>query len=393
MYLACSWTWCIGMFLPVLLVRDYGICGFVVFAVPNVVGAGAMGWVLRAPGAAAALVQKHEAACRAFSVATIGFHVYFLSSTLLHSAQPGSLPWWCWILFGGSVVAAFAPAGLGASWAVAVILWMLSASVGVIGLATGAFQSAWAAFIPLGGSEQDLAWLAPVCAFGFALCPYLDFTFAAARSQAPGRTGTAAFALGFGVLFLAMILLTLGYAPLWLGPSAGAGAAVRAAVVWHILAQSVFTVVLHAGALVVRDGWLEKRERPSGYRTWERVTCLAILGSFILGIITPILPGHAGLGAAEIGYRCFMSFYGLVFPAYVWLLMIPTRDGHSGLGGESGRRKLLIWAGAVGVAAPMFWMGFIERQEFWLVPGLGVVLLARLVLPRGHLGAHRSKTP
>lgn len=50
-YLACSWTWCIGMFLPVLLVRDYGVWGFVVFAVPNVVGAGAMGWVLSAASA------------------------------------------------------------------------------------------------------------------------------------------------------------------------------------------------------------------------------------------------------------------------------------------------------------------------------------------------------
>ena len=46
-YLACSWTWCIGMFLPVLLVRDYGVWGWIVFAVPNVLGAAAMGWVLR----------------------------------------------------------------------------------------------------------------------------------------------------------------------------------------------------------------------------------------------------------------------------------------------------------------------------------------------------------
>ena len=34
-YLGMSWTWCIGMFLPVLLIRDYGIWGFVVFAVPT----------------------------------------------------------------------------------------------------------------------------------------------------------------------------------------------------------------------------------------------------------------------------------------------------------------------------------------------------------------------
>ena len=37
-FLACSWTWCVGMFLPVLLVRNWGIWGWVVFAVPNVIG-------------------------------------------------------------------------------------------------------------------------------------------------------------------------------------------------------------------------------------------------------------------------------------------------------------------------------------------------------------------
>ncbi|MDB5302268.1 MAG: hypothetical protein JWO87_3931, partial [Phycisphaerales bacterium] len=40
-FLACSWTWCIGMFLPVLLVRDFGEMGWLVFAAPNVVGAAA----------------------------------------------------------------------------------------------------------------------------------------------------------------------------------------------------------------------------------------------------------------------------------------------------------------------------------------------------------------
>ena len=29
--------------------------------------------------------------------------------------------------------------------------------------------------------------------------------------------------------------------------------------------------------------------------------------------------------AGEIGYRVFMSFYGLVFPAYVWICIIPRR--------------------------------------------------------------------
>jgi hypothetical protein len=41
-----------------------------------------------------------------------------------------------------------------------------------------------------------------------------------------------------------------------------------------------------------------------------------------------------------------------------------------------------VFALAVVVAGPMYWMGFIERQWVWLVPGLGVVLLARLLLRR-----------
>ena len=32
------------------------------------------------------------------------------------------------------------------------------------------------------------------------------------------------------------------------------------------------------------------------------------------------------------------------------------------------------------IAAPMFWMGFIQRQPIWLAPGLGIVLIARLAV-------------
>jgi hypothetical protein len=76
--LACSWTWCIGMFLPVLLVRDMGMAGFIIFAVPNVLGAAAMGWVLAQPLASHAFVRRHLPVCRAFSFVTIGFQLSFL---------------------------------------------------------------------------------------------------------------------------------------------------------------------------------------------------------------------------------------------------------------------------------------------------------------------------
>ena len=76
-YLGMSWTWCIGMFLPVLLVRDYGVWGWVVFAVPNVVGAAAMGWLLSHNGSYE-ILRQHRLAVEGFSVITIAFQLFFL---------------------------------------------------------------------------------------------------------------------------------------------------------------------------------------------------------------------------------------------------------------------------------------------------------------------------
>src|SRR5882724_1907679 len=77
-FLACSWTWCIGMFLPVLMVRDFGLLGWIVFAVPNIVGAAAMGWVLSKPGTAQRLAKDHALACQCFSTVTVTFHCFFV---------------------------------------------------------------------------------------------------------------------------------------------------------------------------------------------------------------------------------------------------------------------------------------------------------------------------
>ena len=79
-YLASSWTWCIGMFLPVLLVDDFGVWGWIVFAVPNVVGAAAVG-ALRSPlrdSVTPADAQGFGRLSLAFSFVTILFHTAFL---------------------------------------------------------------------------------------------------------------------------------------------------------------------------------------------------------------------------------------------------------------------------------------------------------------------------
>ncbi len=386
-YLACSWTWCIGMFLPVLLVRDYGVWGWVVFAVPNVIGAGAMGWVLR-NGAAERIARIHRGATVAFGGVTVVFQLYFLlwMSDAGHvevppAAAAPSRPWWLFFV----VYAAMAGLGWvlvrfkdGRAWPLA--LWCGSFVVGAWLTFAGRLDFAGAlARSAASGHATGVLWLAPVCVFGFLLCPYLDLTFLHADSQQNRSESRASFTLGFGVLFLAMILFTLGYTTAFIPMSEGVEqrwpmSLTVNLVGLHMLAQIVFTVGVHIAAIVRSIG--TRGLKPSLVLLLGAV----VLGGLVWAIQFRWIPGLGGLVCGEVVYRCFMSFYGLVFPAYVWLCMIPSRDGHSGIDGAIGRRKLVVLLGACALAAPCYWMGFIERAEWWLAPGLGVVLVARLLV-------------
>lgn len=399
-YLACSWTWCIGMFLPVLLVRDYGVWGFVVFAAPNVIGAAAMGWVLRSRDAARRIVEDHAVLVRSFSWVTIAFHCFFLGWIATMVAPHAWLAGGSESLYVAFFAALIAAAGV-ISWLVirgraataSLAMWVISLSLGLLMFAT--FRShdvptlrPAADSAPLG----SVMFLAPVCVFGFALCPYLDATFLLARRSLDRRPARAAFGVGFGILFFTMILLTLGYSTV-LRPGAATTHGVRLAVTLfpHFVLQSVFTAVVHLRALPERSA-----KRPPAGLFAAVITCcgLAVLG------IGASERNFGGMLLSEVIYRGFMSFYGLIFPAYVWICMIPTRSGHTtssttatdsrgpdeslhaGLGGSLGRMKLIVWLGSVTLAAPAFWLGFIERQTLWLAPGLMVVLLARVLVIR-----------
>jgi hypothetical protein len=260
---------------------------------------------------------------------------------------------------------------------VALVLWSFSASMAGYLLATGMldFQLPWTRGAH---SVAGLAMLAPICVLGFALCPYLDGTFHHAVIAEGSRSARGPFTLGFGALFPAMILFTLGYAtaffPVAAGvPGPGPASPLLQFVILHMVFQIIYTVWLHA-----RWAFEQLGKSP------RNIQLLALVG--LLPLITLVwailhgLPRYAGMDGGEIIYRCFMSFYGLVFPAYVWICMIPTPDGHAGIDGPRGRRKQIVLAIAVLLAAPCFWMGFIERVEWWLAPGLGIVLLSRLLV-------------
>ncbi|MGH7214238.1 MAG: hypothetical protein ACREIT_05700 [Tepidisphaeraceae bacterium] len=352
-FLGMSWTWCIGMFLPVLLVREYGPWAWVVFAAPNVVGAAAMGAVMNRVRDPEAFVARHRVALAAFSCVTVAFH-FFFATWMIASVLPAGVAW---------VLAAVAVALL-AGWRRERID-LLSAGV-VLAFSTAAFV---AYVVRVGPSTPpappdvsvvDLFALAVVCAFGFALCPYLDRTFHRAYLATYGRPAVWAFGVGFGLFFLAMIVFTLCYTgPLDAVVRRGPGA-IGAFTAWvvglHMVVQSGFTAAVHA----------------RGREVMFPIAAAAIAGIFI--VLGHALDGRSGLTAGEISYRLFMSFYGLIFPAYAWLCMIPTRDGVSGPTAD----RLTVLAVVVAPAAPFYWLAFIEGRMPWVLVGVGIVLLARL---------------
>jgi hypothetical protein len=366
-FLASSWTWCIGMFLPVLLIRDFGLSSFLVFAIPNVLGAALMGAVLQRPGLSESIVRAHGKACWAFSFVTVSFQVFFLCWLIL-GLEPSVNRW---ALAPMLLVVLFTGRGhVASSWTRLVAILVLITS-----LTAGAWWASHAGPVshidPPRLPTRDLLWLGPVCTLGFGLCPYLDLTFHTARQKAPGPAGTAAFALGFGVLFASMILLTLLYSGKLLEASQSSVRNVQPGlaatpIILHMTVQLIFTVMLH-------KDWIEADPSPAGPKAPANASLLAL----VLGVVAAIVSYRVGpvtdLAGPEVAYRVFMAFYGLVFPAYVWTCIVPS-------GGRSpSRPRLVAFAAAVLIAAPMYWLGFVQGPTWWLGPGVLVVLLAGLI--------------
>lgn len=379
MYLAISWTWCIGMFLPVLLIRDFGWWGYFAFLLPNCIGSALMGRVLTAE-TSRDIFAHHGTMIRLFSLVTAGFQAFFMGWI---ASGAGFGPFAGGVLaIAISVPAALLPFVRTVLAKVVIALCTLTfiASILLVGgslLIEGQPQIAQIAkAAPLTG---QLLWLMPVCVFGFALCPYLDGTFhTALRASAP-KQGRA-FGVGFMVLFAVMALLT----PLYAGWLSNANFGLML-VVWpvalHMLLQTSLTIFLHGQALS-SDASLAAGQSPAPRQAARsNLQSLPLAGvvaaAAILGAAAPEIPDYAGLTGPELVYRAFLVFYGLVFPAYVWICIIPFRGKRPAL-----RRGVAIWIGAVVLALPCFWVGFIERQTWWLAVGLGVMALAKC-LPSG----------
>lgn len=427
-YLGVSWTWCIGMFLPVLLLRDFGPWSFAAFAIPNIVGAALMGFVLR-DGLSERVVERHAIAGRVFSIVTIAFNACFGVWLVL---GPLAARW--------SLAAAIVFVGVmwlmsmrpRAPLVAALCVWLLSLICAHQLWQFGALDAPrFFAQTPLVGSSAppgNLAALAPVLLLGFLLCPYLDLTFHRARQALSAGASRWAFALGFGVVFASMIALTPLYAWLFLAPNDSGGSTVSMAMldalgseraaaltlagiplVVHLCAQLCFTIFAHAHQLDDAGGLRSStpdpnvadtdpraasgdearaiaptppRQRP---RPWELGVLLLVLSAVAVVVFSPVLTPLADIrfAPAEVVYRLFMAFYGLVAPAYVLICVIPYRRAApvaslpASTGADLTRAKLWCCAAAIILAAPIYTGGFLFDVTWMLPVGVGVILAGR----------------
>ena len=362
-FLGASWTWCIGMFLPVLLIRDYGLWAWVIFAIPNCIGAAAMGWTMRSAEQSRRFVVDHAVACRLFSLVTIAFHLFFLTWMLPRLVGP-----WGYVGSAILVQAAFTPLTRSrVTLVLSAITLLVSASVAVVlASTTHTLHPPQVLLFPAG----DMLGLALVCLLGFALCPYLDLTFHRARQNTTDAGAKIAFGVGFCVLFASMIVLTLFYAE-YMNPSALLVGGISGwLIAIHLTVQAAFTVNVHAASLVKQA---EARDDVGVMRSALgaslAVGLLAAFASFFAaeqGI--SYRSGHMTIG--EVFYRCFMSFYGLVAPAYMMILLF------------RGRPRAATWIVLCLLAIPFYWIGFIEKQMAWTAAGVAVVIAGAFIVAR-----------
>ncbi len=138
-------------------------------------------------------------------------------------------------------------------------------------------------------------------------------------------------------------------------------------------------------------GGVERLTLAGAARRWGLGDPQVRIGTLVgvAGGAVPLLLGPLKLGSQipdpnENVYRLFMSFYALVFPAYVWLCMIPARGSRTA---DPTRRTLAVLAAVVLIAGPMFWLAFLGGRMAWALPGLAVVLLGRLFVRPGDAAA------
>ncbi len=374
-YLAVSWTWCIGMFLPVLLIRDFGYRAWIIFAVPNIIGAALVGRWLNTRKKAQLFSEDHRTAIRWFSFVTIAFQGYFLDWKVF--CPPGDYR----DFFGQWVLIAMVIGVITVFYATRrywyARLW-LTVPVLIISLIAGSliygdwyrysFAEMASIMMQMAKSPAVLMWdppypeaglffkipLAVVCSLGFLTCPILDTSFhdVAERSSPPARR--YAFFIVFPVVFGCSIWLSAAYAGTALPDIRFTSQNFLMLVHWTLQIAATVAFHLRSGNTLRKNllGFVIAMgvgSIASTHEDWRRL--YSSFGSYYS-------PG-------ELGYRAFLGFYGLIFPAYILLRILPRRPAPMSA----------VWL-TIALALPFFAYGFLTPHITWTLPGVAIVLIA-----------------
>jgi hypothetical protein len=356
--LATSWTWCIGMFAPIVIGQLMGWPGILAFAIPNILGCALFGY-LRSAERSREETRDHAAMMAFFSAATIAYQVFFagwlwgpvLGENFRMTPGEGTALA-SGATFGAAVLLAAIPRG---------VLWMLAALAYPLSLLTFAFlpwsfifggESRGIAFSSLAlegaWAPMDLALVLPTIVFGFALSPNLDLTFHRARQEVPAGARPTNFAV-FGVTFASMLVLTVCYL------AAGPGALNNPAVRSHMAIQLALTSALHLSELRL-------------VRIAPNARLVLGLGAGFVGLLAALLVPNRDT------YLRFLGLYGLLFPAYAFLALRLV-----------GRPRPIHWIAllaSLAVVTPLLDQSFTDEPTLWtplavIVPVGAVLLVTR----------------
>jgi hypothetical protein len=349
LYLTCSWTWCIGMFLPIILMHRYGWLGFVIFSVPNVLGCAAFGYVLKTPERSKALVEKYKTAISLFALVTIAFHIFFIAMLSLVYINDFSFLISAWLPFcilALCACVAFVPTKI---WPIlAAGLWCFSI---IAGLSLLPFNT-----VPQGNLPwQEAVWLLPITTFGFFLSPYLDPTFHRALQSSPSKHSFGVF----GITFLVMIGFTTTYLGIAQDGYDNTLFVFSALLSLHLLLQSMFTISVHMkeGIRIVSR---KRKKLFVGFLALFCVVAVAVAHRF-----GGISPSGNWLDGWQDDYLRFFVFYGLVFPGIVAVFMFTNK--------KFTPLRTTLFAFALLFSMPLLEIGYLQGSA-WLTV-LPVILL------------------
>jgi len=373
-FCAASWTWCIGMYLPLVMLRDDGWMGFLAFAIPNVIGCAAFGYV-RSRNACRTALRVNAPALRLFSIVTVAYQLFFVGFVLTALAPTTVSP------FAIAIVVLLVASGLGGprrfggrssaeggdggriAWptlmAIGVVVWIASMVLFALllaGAGAGAVGGGGMAGAVAGGGVSDfgafgrlepssLTWIVPILAFGFLLCPYLDGTFHVARIHSPSRH---AFAV-FGVAFALMLLLSASYASLLL----------HHGMVWPVLVHMLIQLTFSCGVHIRVMHDLRPASRQGSSLPWLAWIVAPLVGIAVVPAVAAGIDPMAGPVPGESWYMRWLALYGIVFPALVLLLR------RRPFGDPTARTLPMAIAVVIGLVLCEF--GVIQGHR-WLVP-------------------------